>query len=260
MTGVQTCALPISNRYCPQHENYKQWINVIIDVRDIWGKIEELINSPGVKVQLDGLEEISRKYQEMKAREKAEDKAFEDRLKEIEKMEIESREKKEKDKKITEVILPGLLALATAREKMQKNNKVKYWMEKTGVIEDRGWNLQERIDESDFRFEDDNSFKKGIIPANYGCGIKAIMSDGTLVSNPSEPVNPTVTLTISSYRGSSIGAIHYYATLHFSSPSFVDNNGKPYSLWDLGIGRDQSIRMSHVLEQWEIDQIGRAHV
>jgi len=85
----------------------------------------------------------------------------------------------------------------------------------TDILCDGGLDL---LDEFSGDQEDYNLIEKGKkIPINYGCGIKLMAKNELLISNDIND-NLDVDLQISSYRGFSIDAIHYYGRLKFSTP------------------------------------------
>ena len=158
------------NRYYPEHKNYEQWINVIIDVRDMWEQIEKMLDTPGAKVIIEGLEEIHEKYQALKKAEKEAEEIRKTKLEEIRQMQREAEEEVEKKVAIS-CLIGGILADKQKKLKIEKENVVKYWINKTGIIEDSGFNLTKRIDTSDHDYIEEEG---GIIPKNYGSGIKII--------------------------------------------------------------------------------------
>jgi hypothetical protein len=103
-------------------------------------------------------------------------------------------------------------------------------------------------------FQDDTR-----IPVNYGLGIEIehegeqyIMKRG----GHSWRSKPTVTLETRSWRGISIGAIHYYGDLHINLPDMVKKNtdGHTRSCHYFPMFSNNQIKLTQVLEQWEKDK------
>jgi hypothetical protein len=233
--------------------SYRQWINVIIDVQDMWNQIETLLDTPGTKVIINGLEEIHEKYQALKKAEREAEDIRKEKLEAIRQMQREAEEEEEKKSAISGLI-GGLAEAKKKKDKFEEENKIKYWIKDTGVIEDGGWDLDSCIDTSDFNYKEDDEdlFPRKIIPKNYGTGIKIADKNGTIwVTDKKE--NPEVTLTITSWVGTSPGAIHYYGNLRFSSdwPHDVSNINHRTSCPDIPFFRGNKISLTHELEAWE---------
>ena len=252
------------NRYYPEHENYEQWINVIIDVRDIWNQIEQLLDTPGANVIIEGLEEIHEKYQALKSKEKKTDDEKKAKLDEIRQMQKDAEDEKKKKIELEKIINDLAKAkenaeevsriLKIAQEDAEKKVKVKYWINKTGVIEDGGWDLTKKIDTSDHCYSDEEDFKDKIIPKNYGTGIRIIDDEGKILVSPKPGEYPEVELRISTWMGVSPGAIHYYGTLNFAGYwlYYEDKPTCSSSSWDIKICERSKIEITHALEAWEL--------
>ena len=233
--------------------SYRQWINVIIDVQDIWNQIETLLDTPGTKVTINGLEEINEKYQALKKAEREAEEVKKGKLEAIRQMQREAEEEEEKKVAIAN-LAADLLAKKKEKEKIEENNKVKYWLGDAGVIEDGGWDLTARIDTSDHNYKEDDEdlFDKKIIPINYGTGIKVIDKQGKIwVSEVKEEKHPEVTLTISSFVGVSPGAVHYYGNLKFGPTGLIDPDRPTYEsgFWDLKMLNGNKISIARELEE-----------
>lgn len=253
------------NRYYPNLDrskehtkegSYRQWIEVIIDVQDMWNQIEALLDTPGAKVTINGLEEIQEKYQALKKAEREAEEVRKAKLEAVRQMQREAEEEAEKKVAISSLV-GGLLAGKKEKEKLEENNKVKYWIGEYGVIEDGGWDLTAKIDTSDHNYmeDDEDIFDQKIIPLNYGTGIKVIDKKGKIwVSEIKKTKHPEVTLKITSWVGTAaIGAIHYYGTLNFGPTWLIDPSRPNYttSTRDLRIFNGNKIALAHELEEWE---------
>jgi hypothetical protein len=242
------------NRYYPYKQersagsSYDQWINVIIDVRDMWEQIEKMLDTPGAKVIIEGLEEIQEKYQALKAKERNIEEARKAKLDEIRQMQKEAEKSKENEKKTALGSIMGSL-LAVKKQEIEEKNVVRYWIGKMGVIEDGGWDLTKRIDTPDHSYiEDDGE----IIPTNYGTGIKVIDEEGQILTSPEPEKAPEVELRISTWMGTSVGAIHYYGVLEFHSPWLQFGDHRTTAPYDLRILGTNKIELTHPLEAWEL--------
>lgn len=273
-------------RYYPHNgqphesEKYKQSITAIIDVRDIWAQIEELLESENVKVQLEGMEEVQRKYQEI-----------EKKMTEIKQMQ-DAAEKEEKRKKSEEEeaknpyknIGDGFKQCKKCHNvlynhqecncKNQKEEEPKAHQNPIITISNgttyeilknpNGWDLNETIRGRDVEFYDEkekpnnpNRTKDGRIPLNIGCDVKLKKGDEILYTDdkPDSFRKNEVTLKVSTWCGISSGAIHYYGSLKFNTPSFHPE-GKPdtsTSCW-LNLFNGGEIELTRILEKWEFEK------
>lgn len=168
-------------------------ITLIIDVEDLWDQIGKLLETAGVKVQLEGIEETYKKYW-----------TKHEKLKEISQMQKEA-EKEEKKKEIEKV--------AKASKKKEEESK-KAKEESLKIIDNNGWDLDKEISDYDYHFDED--FR---IPADIGVGVKVIKDGVPYTSKHRE--TPTVTLVITTWKGTgAVGAIHYYGELKIGLPQF----------------------------------------
>ena len=279
-------------RYYPHngqpHESdkSKQSVTAIIDVRDIWGQIEALLESDQVKVQLEGMDEIYAKYKALQESEREEKDNLDKRMEEILKMQKEEDEEREKKEKLMQIAS----ALKDKPEPKEELPKLKpgdegyegskwdlsqrfgtvhgtYMIKNTEIYEDGGWDLTESLKGRDEEFYDykdqegpkSNRDSKGKIPLNIGCNClfrdtryenkKMMYTDG---KNPGG-WNAEVTLNITSFIGISPGAIHYYGTLNFNTPD-VHPEGQPNTsttVFDLNLFENVKIQLTRILEDWE---------
>jgi hypothetical protein len=257
------------SRYYPHngqpHENgkYKQWTTAIIDVRDIWDQIEALLDSPGVRVQLDGIEEVNAKYQAIKAAERQKKDADDKKLEEIKQMQREAEELQKSQ---------SLSELASALRDRSDAGELQpvgvYPIGDIDIYEDNNWDLSECLDGMDIEFYDKKEQKgirpnrdtDGKIPLNIGCGVRMAENrngkPGFLFSDRRNQDNK-VTLSITSWIGTSPGAIHYYGNLKFSA-AYVHPENDPNcstSCWDVPLfNRAGNIRLTRILEKWELSK------
>lgn len=238
--------------------SYRQWINVIIDVQDIWNQIEALIDTPGTKVIINGLEEINEKYQTLKKAEREAEEVRKTKLNEIRRMQREAEEADEKKVAISSLVGSIITAQEKAAEivrRIEKKAHVKYWMGEYGIIEDGGWDLNGRIDASNHYYEEDDEdlFPRKIIPMNYGCGIKIIDKSEKIWCTDEVSEHPEATLHISSYIGISPGAVHYYGRIKFASDWLhdINNPNSRTSCPSIPFFGGNQISLGHQLEEWE---------
>jgi len=200
-------------------------ITVILDVEEAWNQISNFFESQGVKVKLEGIEEIYKKYW-----------AKHEKLEGIAQMQEESekaerareRMKEEKEKKIQEEAI----------------RKIDEWE----IIDDNGWDLNKEIPGYDYHIEEDYQF-----PRNLGLGVR-ITKNGEFYTSRREG-SPTVILDITTWRGTgAVGAIHYYGTLKIKLPDFTRDDRHTYgtSTWEIPLFKNESINLTHILEEWEI--------
>jgi len=266
------------NRYYPnngeKHETskYKQWTNVIVDVRDIWDQIESLLESKDVKVQIKGLEEVQEKYQKMMKKEKEK----KEKIEEIKKMQLDAEEEarkeieniEEKAKEEKKIKIASIIdSLKKEKESFQHVDGT-YMIGKTEVYEDNNWDLKENLQGSDYEFYEyknkkgivSNRDSKGKIPVNIGCGIKVRSGDEMLLTDFKNE-DKIVTLDISSWMGISPGAIHYYGYLEFDIP-WLHLEKEPnvcQSNFDLKLLGRGKIELTHKLEAWELKKYPGAY-
>jgi hypothetical protein len=202
-------------------------ITLIIDVEDLWEQISNLLETAGVKVQLEGIEETYKKYW-----------AKHEKLKEISQMQKEAEEaiKKEEKEKI--------------KEAEAKIKEVETGIRDFSILTDNGWDLTKEISDYDYRYDEDYRFD-----CNIGVGVR-VAKDGDCYTSKRVDSVPTVTLDITTWKGISPGAIHYYGDLKISLPQFERDNrsGHFCSMWDIPFFKNNRINLTHVLEQWEIDR------
>lgn len=107
--------------------------------------------------------------------------------------------------------------------------------------------------------EDYEFIEKGIvIPVNYGMGIEVEYNGEKYIfkrGGSGWRSKPTVSLEISTWRGVSFGAMHYYGKLNLRLPEMteVGRDGWTCSTYIPMFGNDD-IKLTQVLEQWEIDK------
>jgi len=202
-------------------------ITVILDVEDLWNKISNLLGSENVQLQLEGIESTYKKYWDKH-----------EKLEAIAEMQEEA-EKAEKQR-----IIDKMAADLKAREEEVKKKEE----ESLKIIDNNGWDLEKEIPDYDYHIEEPY-----IIPTNLGEGVKVI-KDGVAYTSKHKGA-PSVTLDITTWRGTgAVGAIHYYGTLKIGLPDFWQDDSPRYScsMWDIPLFKNESINLTHVLEEWEI--------
>jgi hypothetical protein len=114
--------------------------------------------------------------------------------------------------------------------------------------------LNTPLPEQDYEF-----IEKGLkIPVNYGMGVEVEYSGTKYIFKRGGSTwrgKPTVSLEISTWRGISGGAIHYYGKLNVRLPEMteVDRVGWTCSSY-IPMYDNNRIELTQELEQWEIDK------
>ena len=260
-------------RYYPHngqpHENgkYKQWVTAIIDVRDIWDQIEELLQSEDVQVQLDGLEELSAKIEKTRKEAQAKKEASDKRLAEIKAMQQEA-EKKEALGSLVSALQNKPEPVAEPIGDLVSVYKIK----DTEIYEDNNWDLNEGFNDRDCNFYEKkeeegirpNRDKDGKIPLNLGCGVRVRDQYGKFLytdNEKEEGYDREVTLNVTSWIGTSPGAIHYYGNMHFKTCT-VHLEGEPTcstSCWDIPLFGSGNIQLTRELEAWEFKKFPKTY-
>lgn len=123
------------------------------------------------------------------------------------------------------------------------------------IIDDNGWNLYDELPKKDWEAEEVDMK----ITPNFGCGVHVRYNDQFYTYKRNPRKKPTVTLEITTWRGMSVGAIHYYGKLIVSLPEMEMDNEPGHTIGLYGHGTipmfsNDDIQLTHVLEQWEIDK------
>lgn len=106
--------------------------------------------------------------------------------------------------------------------------------------------------------QDVDYIEQGIkIPVNYGMGIEVI-HDGKhyIFKRGGNWGKAVVTLDITTWRGISCGALHYYGKLEIRMPEMtqIDAPSTLSSNFFIPMFENHTIELTQVLEQWEIDK------
>ncbi len=117
------------------------------------------------------------------------------------------------------------------------------------IIKTNGWDLEKEIPQYDYQCIEN----KLMIPYNYGRGIKMIYNNEIFTARSDS--KPTVVLDITSWRGISMGALHYYGDLKIGYPKLIMDSRKTCSIssWNIPMFKRDKIHLTTILEQWEID-------
>jgi hypothetical protein len=107
--------------------------------------------------------------------------------------------------------------------------------------------------------EHDNEYiEQGIkIPLNYGMGVEVIHEDKQYIfQRNGNWGKAVVTVDITTWRGMSCGALHYYGKLQIKLPEMtqVETKSTLSSNFFIPMYENHTIELSQVLEQWEIDK------
>jgi hypothetical protein len=119
------------------------------------------------------------------------------------------------------------------------------------IIDDCGWDLDFKIPEYDWELEKTN--KK--IPSDYGLGIKTIYKGNKYTFKRNLRKQPTVTLIITTWKGISGDAIHFYGKLQIDFPEMERDDKVGYTCSNrIPLFKNNAVRLTHIIEQWEIDK------
>lgn len=123
------------------------------------------------------------------------------------------------------------------------------------IIDDNGWNLYDELPKKDWEAEEVDMK----ITSDFGMGVKTRYEGETYTYKRNPRKKPTVTLVITSWRGISSGAIHYYGKLEIDMPEMESDNNPGWTIGVHGHGAipmfsNSVIELTQILEQWEIDK------
>ena len=106
--------------------------------------------------------------------------------------------------------------------------------------------------------EDSDYIEKGIkIPLNYGMDVEVIHDDKHYIfQRNGNWGKAVVTVDITTWRGMSFGALHYYGKLHIKLPEMTQVKTKSTlsSNFFIPMYNNDCIELTQVLEQWEIEK------
>jgi len=232
----------------------KDNIDIIINVEDIWTEVHKLFDSADVKIKLESIEDIYKKYWDEKTKN--------DKLeKEIKQMQIDAE-----TEKIMELAEKKNAASEKA-EKKRKAEEVKAETEAkklaaegkqfgdTVIIDNNDWSLNDEIPSQDWMLE-----KAGMkITPDFGIGVKTFYNGESYTFKRNPRKKPVVTLEISTWKGMGADAIHYYGSLKIYLPEMENDNKPGYTHSTGGLGAipmysNSEIQLTQVLEQWEIEK------
>ena len=124
------------------------------------------------------------------------------------------------------------------------------------IINANGYTVEQlstELPEKDYEY-----IEKGIkIPVDYGMGVEVIHEGKHFIFQRNGSWGkPTVTLNIQTWRGMSIGAMHYYGKLEIRLPEMTDVSSKHTlsSNFFIPMYENYCIELTQELEQWEIDK------
>lgn len=225
-------------------------INVIIDVEDLWNLVTEMLETKNVRIKLEGVKEIYDEYWKEHQIDKKERLDQKKRLEEIRQMQKESEEEAkkaelEKEEAEFEKMLAEERASRIKEGTVDSDEKVGNYQ----ILNNKGWDLSKELPSESHEYEDDFKFDP-----YRGAGVQIMDEHGEIYQ--ARIGDTKVNLDISTWRGTSFGAIHYYAVLNISHPSFenIKETGTFRSVWSIPFFNNYRIEMTHVLEQWEIDK------
>jgi hypothetical protein len=118
------------------------------------------------------------------------------------------------------------------------------------ILDSNGWNLMEELPQNDYDYPVD--YPK--IPLNFLCDVKT--KHGKYYYTTKHYQKPEVTLEITTWRGISIGAIHYYGKLNISLPEMTRDDKEHWTIscFSIPAFHNDAIKLTSILEQWEIDK------
>jgi len=261
--NIGTLGSCMGGHYQVRAKREKDSISVIINVKDIWDKVNELFDSEDVQIKFEGMEEIYNEYwpkyqaaQEEKKEKKAKIKEIEDMQKAAEAERMVEIERAERAKKYEDMGIDIEAERQAEAEKVERENVIpgKQYGE-IEIIDDNGWNLEDTIPEHDYEAEE---VEMKISP-DFGLGVKTRYKGENYTYKRNPRKKPTVTLEITTWRGTSIGAIHYYGKLIVDLPDMEKDDRPGYTVGISGHGgipmfSNDDIELTQVLEQWEIDK------
>lgn len=226
-------------------------LHVIINVEDIWKQICELVESEDVKIKLEGIEKIYNEYWPKYQAAQEEKKAKKAKLKEIEDMQKEAEEKRvvNESAEISSIVLSP----SPEDEIPEVIPGIKYG--DIYIMDDNGWNLEDKLPEKDWEAEEVDMK----ITPNFGVGVKTKYKDELYTFKRNPRKKPTVTLEITTWRGMSVGAVHYYGKLIVDLPEMEKDDQPGHTIGVRGhasipMFSNDDIELTQVLEQWEIDK------
>ncbi|HOG38242.1 MAG TPA: hypothetical protein PLD95_02105 [bacterium] len=122
------------------------------------------------------------------------------------------------------------------------------------IIDNNGWNLNEVIPEWDWKVEESNLK----IPPEFGVGIKTRYNGEDFTFKHVFNETPVVKLIVTTWRGISTNAIHYYGSLQITFPEMEKDNQPGhivnlYGVSEIPMFSNNKITLTRVLEQSEID-------
>ena len=125
------------------------------------------------------------------------------------------------------------------------------------IIDNNGWNLNEVIPEWDWKVEESNLK----IPPEFGVGIKTRYNGEDFTFKHVFNETPVVKLTVTTWRGISTNAIHYYGSLQITFPEMEKDNQPGHIVNLYGVSEipmfSNKITLTRVLEQSELMMILR---
>jgi len=226
-------------------------VHVIINVEDIWKQICDLLDTDDVKIKFEGIEKIYNEYWPKYQAAQAEKKTKKAKLKEIEDMQKEAENEAARERM-------RIAMKTTVEEPEQEIEKepevipgVKYG--DVEILNNNGWDLDKEIPSQDWVIEESNIK----ITPDYGCGVRTKYKDETYTFKHNPRRKPTVTLEISTWKGMSAGAIHYYGKLGVKLPEMEKDNEPGHTIGLYGHGtipmfKNDDIELTQVIEEWEI--------
>ena len=131
-------------------------------------------------------------------------------------------------------------------------------MEKIGdieILDDNGWNLHDTIPEYDWQAEEVDMK----ITPDFGMGVRTRYKNEEFTFKRNPRIKPTVTLIITTWKGISGDAIHFYGKLEINLPEMEKDNRPGYTVGISGLGGipmyySSTIKLTQILEQWEKDK------
>jgi hypothetical protein len=233
-------------------------IHVIINVEDLWKEVTKLIGSESVQLQFEGMVKTYNEYWAKHQAEEEAEKAKKVKLREIEQMQREAEEERirKAEEAARELREKNYKSYAKPSEEIVEGIEGVTKFDEIQLLDDNGWDVTKKIVKYDWDLDEECKDEYQKIPLDYGLGVKTKYHGQTYTFKRNPRKKPTVTLKISTWRGS-IGAIHYYGILHIDLPEMAEDGKTGFTCsphHTLPMFENDQIQLTQILEAWEIER------